>query len=576
MSLRWKLWGIVFSLVAGFYLLVPTIFNLPERRQTFVEQEKSAPWYFDLFPSKGLNLGLDLRGGVYIEMEVLVEEGIKAKLDNLAQDLQRDLEKQGTPMQKWSLGENFDRIEFEFAPKTDITSAFQTIARNTSGLLIKEGSAENGRLAFRVAEGEITQWKLDILNQAVQSVRNRIDAYGLTEPTVQKQGDHRLIVELPGVKDVERALEIIKKGGKLEFKIVNEALSPTALGDIIAKTREENNLPIRYSFDDLKRLNELMAPSLPEGTEATFELGRDETGKVIRAQPFLLDKTVYVTGDMLDDAQLQREGRTNKPYVALTFNKTGAKNFGDVTTKHVKGRLAILLDGFVMSDPVIQEPIRNGRASITLTITQSLEQTLAEAKDLTFVLQEGALPARLQEVTKTVIGPSLGADSIQKSLRSMIWGTVAVVAFMLVYYRLSGVLANLALIANGLFIFAILAMFQATLTLPGMAGIVLTIGMAVDANVLIFERIREELRLGQTLQNALNAGYGNAVRAIMDSNLTTIIAGIILYQFGTGPIKGFAVTLMIGLICNLFTAVVMTRAVFEYFIFERRIERLSL
>lgn len=576
MSLRWKLWGIVLSLAAALYLLVPTFFHLPEQRQTFVEQEKPVPWYFDLFPSKGLNLGLDLRGGVYIEMEVLVEEGIKAKLDNLAQDIQRDLEKQGTPMLQWSLGENFDRIEFKFAPETDIASAFQTISRATPGLLTKEGPATDGKIAFRVVEGDIAQWKLDILNQAVQSVRNRIDAYGLTEPTVQKQGNRRLIVELPGVKDTERALEIIKKGGKLEFKIVNEALSPTALGDIIAKTREENNLPIRYSFDDLKRLNELMAPSLPEGTEATFELGRDEMGKVIRAQPFLLDKTVYVTGDMLDDAQLQREGRTNKPYVALTFNKTGGKNFGDVTTKHVKDRLAILLDGFVMSDPVIQEPIRNGRATITLTITQSLEQTLAEAKDLTFVLQEGALPARLQEVTKTVIGPSLGADSIQKSLWSLIWATLAVVVFMLIYYRLSGVLANLALLANGLFIFAILAMFQATLTLPGMAGIVLTIGMAVDANVLIFERIREELRSGQTLQNALNAGYGNAVRAIMDSNLTTIIAGIILYQFGTGPIKGFAVTLMIGLVCNLFTAVIMTRVVFEYFIFGKRIERLSI
>ena len=201
---------------------------------------------------------------------------------------------------------------------------------------------------------------------------------------------------------------------------------------------------------------------------------------------------------------------------------------------------------------------------------------LKEAKDLTLVLQEGALPARLKEATKTIIGPTLGADSIQRSLKAMLIGTLIVIIFMVIYYNLSGLLADAALLINTLFIFALLAMFQATLTLPGMAGIALTIGMAVDANVLIFERIREELRAGQQVRQAVDAGYGNAIRAIMDSNLTTIIAGVILYQFGTGPIRGFAVTLMIGLVCNIFTAVVMTRTVYDYFLTKRKVSIISI
>lgn len=576
MNNRWKIWGISLSLLLGVYALVPTLFQFPEKRLALEAAEKQSPWYYDLFPSKGLNLGLDLRGGVYIEFEVLVDEGIKIKLDSIAQDIQRELEKRGAVVKQWTLGEGFHQIDFAFEPGTDIQAGVQYILRNYSKTLTKDPVPSPDHIRFTISETFLADLKQDILNQAVQSVRNRVDAYGLTEPTVQKQGSERLVVELPGVKDVERALAVIKKSGNLEFKIVNDTLSQTQLGDLIAKSREEQNLPIHYSYDDLQRLNKVLAKDLPEGTEVTFELNRDEKGKVVRTKPFLLDKTVYITGDMLDDVQLQRETNTNKPYVSLTFNRVGAKNFADVTEKHEKDRFAIVLDGFVMSDPVINEPIRNGRAMITLGISNSFEQTLAEAKDLTFVLQEGALPARLEEVIKTVVGPSLGADSIQKSFQSMLIGTVLVILFMLFYYRLSGLLANVALLANTLFIFAFLALFQATLTLPGMAGIILTIGMAVDANVLIFERIREEINAGQTMIGAVESGYNNAIRAIMDSNLTTIIAGVILYQFGTGSIKGFAVTLMIGLVCNMFTAVVMTRVVFEYFVVEKRIKKLSI
>ncbi len=458
-------------------------------------------------------------------------------------------------------------------------TTLELVAKDYKTALVKKGSTLQPQpmANFSLDPEYESLVRKDVVSQAVQAVRNRIDRYGLSEPTVQQQGDTRLIVELPGVKDPERAIKVIQQAGKLEFKLVSGKLESKTLGDLIGNARKENNLPIAYSADDVKKLNEILNDKLPEGTEIAFELTRDSaTGQVTQALPYLLEQTSYITGDMLKNAQVQIDPQTSQPYVSLTFSPEGAKNFGELTKAHVKELLAIMLDGNVMSAPQIREPILNGQCKIDLGGNLDRQSQLKEAKDLTLVLQEGALPARLQEATKTVIGPTLGADSIQKSLKAMLIGTLLVVIFMVVYYNLSGLLADAAVLINTLFIFALLAMFQATLTLPGMAGIALTIGMAVDANVLIFERIRDELKAGQQPRAAVEAGYSNAVRAIMDSNLTTIIAGIILYQFGTGPIRGFAVTLMIGLMCNLLTAVTMTKTVYEFFLSRRKIARISI
>lgn len=574
---RWKFWGIVGSIVIGVYTLVPTFFGFSKLREKLESQEKPLPTHLKFFPEKGLNLGLDLRGGIYVEMEVLVEDGIKSKLDLLAQDLIRDLSKRGKGA-AFKPDPQLNYLDFTFQTKADQEEGFRFIEKNYR-TLFQHSEALAGDLTLRLFldESYLSQLRKDILAQAVQAVRNRIDRYGLAEPSVQRQGEKRVVVELPGVKDPDRALKIIKQAGKLEFKLVNTTVTATNLGNWIAEARKTHNLNVGYALEEIQRLNEVLKEKLPEGTEVAFEFARDPlSGKITQATPYLLDQTAYVTGEMLQEAQVQFNQRTSEPYVSLTFNSAGAKNFGDLTKAHVKDYLAILLDGNVMSAPVIQEPILNGEAQITLGANLNRDQTLKEAKDLTLVLQEGALPARLKELTKSVIGPTLGQDSIEKSLQSMLVGTAIVMIFMVFYYNLSGWLANLALFLNTLFIFALLAMFQATLTLPGMAGIVLAIGMAVDANILIFERIREELNAGRPPREAVEAGYQNALRAIVDSNLTTIITGIILYQFGTGPIRGFAVTLIIGLICNLYTAVFITRFIYDYFVVKRRAVRISI
>lgn len=576
-GLKWKIWGIVGSVVLGLYALVPTFFGFPEQRQELQAAQQPLPWYLNIFPEKGLNLGLDLRGGIYIEMDILADEGVRTKLDLLAQEVIRDLKKRGAEPISFKQ-ENLQTLEFVFSSNDLLENALPSLRKNYSDLLTQEALVKGAAaVRYTVDAAYLAQVRQDIISQAVQAVRNRIDRYGLAEPTVQRQGSERLVVELPGVKDPERAIKIIQQAGKLEFKLVSKGLSPTQVGNLIAEARTAGNLTVGYSAEEVQKLNEALAGKLPEGTEVAFELARDPaTGNVTQARPYLLERTVYVTGDMLKNAQVQIDPQTSRPYVSLTFNSVGAKNFGDLTKAHVQEELAILLDGNVSSAPVIREPILNGECRIDLGASASRQDTLKEAKDLTLVLQEGALPARLKEASKTVIGPTLGADSIQKSLNSLLVGSAIVVLFMIFYYKLSGILANAALLLNTLFTFALLAMFQATLTLPGMAGIVLSIGMAVDANILIFERIREELNAGQQPRAAIDAGYKNAIRAIMDSNLTTIIAGVILYQYGTGPIRGFAVTLMIGLVCNLFTAVMMTRTVYDYCLTKWRPERISI
>lgn len=583
-SWKWKFGSVFAFILLGLYALVPTLFHFPQIRQELEAQKKEGteallPWYFKFFPEKGINLGLDLQGGIYIELEVMVEEGLKAKMDILAQEIIRNLkERKQLEVESSAKDPAYQYLDFTFKTPEDSKAASEYLLKNYRNTLKREESLPGEKPAVRyfLSPQYLADLQKDVVSQAVQAVRNRIDRYGLAEPTVQRQGATRIVVELPGVKDPERAIKIIQQAGKLEFKLVKNDLTATKLGDMIAEARKTANLAVGYTAEDVQKLNDALADKLPKESEVAFDLTREAvTGKITQATPYLLERTVYVTGEMLKNAQVQFD-QNSKPYVSLTFNSDGAKNFGDLTTAHVHELLAIMLDGNIASAPQIREPIRNGQCQITLGSSSSRDAMLREAKDLVLVLQEGALPARLKEATKTVIGPTLGADSIQKSIRSMLFGTLLVIIFMVIYYNLSGLLADAAVLINTIFIFALLAMFQATLTLPGMAGIVLTIGMAVDTNVLILERIREELAVGQHPRAAVESGYRHAMRAIIDSHLTVIISGIILYQYGTGPIRGFAVTLMIGLICNLFTAVTMTKMVYDYFIMVRKINRISI
>jgi len=366
----------------------------------------------------------------------------------------------------------------------------------------------------------------DAVERAIEVIRNRVDQFGVGEMAIQRQGKDNIVVQLPGVTDRERALEIIGKTAHLEFKIVSDNVEDLK--------KAINNEPV-------------------EGYELKYLEG-ERAG----SEPLLIAKDASLSGDLLVNAKTEFSSKGfGEPYVSLTFNAKGAQIFANVTATNVGKRLAIVLDGKVVSAPVIREAIPSGQAQISGNFT------VEQANDLSVVLRAGSLPAPVIVEEERTVGPLLGADSIHSGMKASIIGVLLVLGFMVFYYRLAGLVANFALILNVLIILACLALFKGTLTLPGIAGLILTIGMSVDANVLIYERMREELALGKSLRAAIASGYHRALSAIIDSNLTTIVAAALIFKFGTGPIRGFAVTLTIGLLANLFTAVTCTKVIFE-------------
>ncbi len=379
----------------------------------------------------------------------------------------------------------------------------------------------------------------DAMERAIEIIRNRVDQFGVGEMAIHKQGKDHIIVQLPGVTDRERALEIVGRTAHLEFKVVSD------------------------NTEDLKK-------ALNNESVEGYELKHMEAGRG-GGEPILVEKNAVLTGDLLVDAKTEfSSSGFGEPYVSLTFNSKGADLFSKVTATNVGKRLAIALDGKIQSAPVIREPIPSGRAQITGNFS------VDEANALSVVLRVGALPAPVTVEEERTVGPLLGTDSIRSGIRATVIGGILVFVFMAVYYGLAGIVANIALVLNILLILAALAMFKGTLTLPGIAGLILTIGMAVDANVLIYERIREELKLGKSLRAALPAGYHRAFSAILDSNLTTLVAAALLFKFGSGAIRGFAVTLTVGIIASLFTAITVTRVIFELFIEQMDLANLKM
>lgn len=372
----------------------------------------------------------------------------------------------------------------------------------------------------------------DAVAIGLEIIRNRIDQFGVREPTITRQGNTRIVVDLPGIKNPQSAMDLIGKTALLEFKLVDEAGS-------ISKALKGEIPP-----DD-----EILYNS--EGT------------------PYLLKKETLLSGRALKDARVEM-GQWGQPYVALDFSAEGADEFAEITGRHVGERLAIILDNVIKSAPVIKTRIMGGKAVIEGNFT------IDEANELRIVLKSGALPIPFAPIQNTWIGPSLGQDSIRKGLLSGIIGMICVLVFMGIYYKKAGLIANSALLLNLLFLLGALAALKATLTLPGIAGIILTIGMSIDANVIIFERIREELRGERAPRSAVDAGYDRALRTILDANITTLIVALVLFQFGTGPLKGFATTLSIGILISLFTAIVVTRVIFNLLLAGRPVSKLSI
>ncbi len=509
-------------------------------------------WWGDWLPNKGVTMGLDLQGGMHLVLEVQTSKAVDHALQRGMTALKGSLEEKKVVLQSVQLrGRD---ILLAFAPeaqetvKTLLADEYPNFDRKEEG---------QGKITLSLSEAEIKRTTDASTAQVLETIRNRVDQFGVTEPLIQQQGFNQVLIQLPGVKEPQRAMELIGKTALLEFKLLDEN-HPIA-----------GQLPDSIEANTSDALRKAYADKIPPEDEILFERLQDEATGQISKRPYLVKKGAVLSGDMLSDARVSI-GEFNDPYVSITFDSMGARIFEKVTEANVRRRLAIVLDDTVYSAPVIQEKIGGGRAQISGTYTTE------EASDLAIVLRAGALPAPVEIVQNVTVGPSLGRDSIVMGLRAGVIGTILVVLFMVIYYRLSGLLANFAMLLNLILLIGALAALNATLTLPGIAGIILTIGMAVDSNVLVFERIRDELKGGRPVRLAIDAGYDRAFSSILDSHVTTLITAFVLFLFGTGPIKGFAVSLSLGVIINLFTSLVGTRVVFDFINSRRRLERLSI
>ena len=529
-SLRWRF--ILYGAIALFaiLLLLPTLTSqLPQ-------------WYTKIVPSEKIHLGLDLQGGMHLVLEVEAEKAVESYVERIKNDLRDDLKENKIPVGKVER-ERTNQIVLEMAGEKEkwekLLSQRYSIMQELSLTPLEKGI---WRVVLVLDSRQADQIKKHAIDQALETIRNRIDQFGVAEPEITLQGTDRILIQLPGIRDPQRAINLIGRTALLEFKLVDEE------GD----------------------LEEALKGNLPEGDIILYQRVVDPQTGGVRKIPYLLKEKTLMTGEVLKDARVALDTQFHEPYVALEFDDIGAKLFEQITGANVKKRLAIILDDNVYSAPVIQERIAGGRAQITGRFDTK------EASDLAIVLRAGALPAPVKIIEERTVGPSLGQDSIRQGILSTLISAALVALFMIYYYRVSGVIADVALMLNIVFVLATLALFRATLTLPGIAGLVLSVGMAVDANILVHERIKEELRWGKTIRAAIDQGYHRAFVTIIDSNLTTLIAGVFLYQFGTGPVRGFAVTLCIGIMANIFTAVYVTRWMFDFLTLRLNVKQLSI
>ncbi len=512
-------------------------------------------WWKKYLAPEGLKLGLDLQGGMHLVLRVDLDKAIENSLELAASDLKEGL-----------AAKNISAVQLESPDPSQVIFALpNTGAVDTINQVIKEDfpnldvqvEAEAGsfpKITLKLTDKEIKFIRTNAVAQSLEIIRNRIDQFGVAEPVIIRQGEDEIVVQLPGVKDPDRAIDLIGKTAQLAFKLVSDD-SSVDLPALIKKARDSGQWK---EGDSRKKLNRVLQSSLPKGTEIYFERQVDKQTKIEKKIPLLIESPILMTGDMVKNAQVRIGGTFNQPYVSLDLTGRGGKIFATVTGENVNRRLAIVLDNVVRSAPNINEKIMGGSAMISGQFTHE------EATDLAIVLRVGALPAPVEIIQNLTVGASLGQDSINKGLTSGLFGALMVLIFMVIYYRLSGVIADFALALNILFLFSGLAMLGATLTLPGIAGIILSIGMAVDANVLIFERMREEFELGKTVKSGVDSGFNKAFWSIVDSQVTTLITAMALFLFGTGPIKGFAITLSLGIIFNLFAALFCTRLVYDW------------
>ncbi|MCY4032743.1 MAG: protein translocase subunit SecD [Hyphomicrobiales bacterium] len=537
---KWKITFVLAVCAAGLLFALPNVFP-----------QKVLDTLPDWLPRDKVVLGLDLQGGSHLLLEVDVDTAVRERLETLVDDARSGLRGERIGYRNLGVREDALRVEIivkeekeeeegegEEGEAAEETEEIDGPARIAAALDVLEGlsepiatsvftpvpvqeleiSADGNVLEARLSEQARLQRTISAVSQSIEIIRRRIDELGTREPTIQRQGERRILVQAPGLDNPERLKELLGQTAKLSFHLVDSSMSPE---------RAEEGRP-------------------PTGSELLYS---DTEPKI----PYLVRKRIMVSGENLVDAQPAFEQISNQPVVSFRFDNTGARRFGKVTQENVGQPFAIVLDGEVISAPVIREPILGGAGQISGNFT------VESANDLSILLRAGALPAPLEIIEERTVGPGLGADSIRAGAIACVIGLAAVLLFMLFAYGRFGLFADIALLVNLILLLGALSLLGATLTLPGIAGIVLTIGMAVDANVLIFERIDEELSTDKSTLNAVEAGYRRALGTILDANITTLIAALVLFQVGSGPVRGFAVTLAIGIITSVFTAFILTR-----------------
>ena len=528
----WKLVLVLGIVIAAILYALPNVFP----RATM---EQVPTW----LPHKQVNLGLDLQGGAHLLYQLDEKEMTDDWLNTIRGDVRETLRRARIGYTDLSQDAALRTVSVKIREPGDVDRAYQELRKLAApvGGNVFSGfsgydldvSTKDDAVVLTVTDAGLTHRMSSAIQTSIETIRRRVDAFGTTEPSIQREGRNRVLVQVPGISDVERLKTLIGETGKLEFKLVD----PSANAEQIAQSKV-----------------------VPPGDELLYGNPPSGAPKGTPQIPYVLRNQVLVTGQNLVDAQPSFDQRTGEPVVTFRFDAAGATRFGKVTQENVGLPFAIILDNKVISAPVIREPILGGTGQI------SGHFTVQEANDLAVLLRSGALPAKLTVIEERTVGASLGADSIESGKKAALMGLALVMIFMLAGYGLFGLFANVALLINIALIFAVLSLMGATLTLPGIAGIVLTIGIAVDANVLINERIREEIRAGKSPFAAVDAGYSRALITIIESNVTTLIAVLVLFWLGSGPVRGFAVTLTVGVLASMFTAVTVTRLMVAYWL----------
>ncbi len=521
-------------------------------------------WVQNLLYTGNLNLGLDLRGGAHFVLGPDMDRVLIEALKREGQAVIATLNEAKIPIESNSYikegKEDIFRLEFE--SEAVKKKADKNLEENFPMLVVH--FEEETSLDLKILDVELNDLRTKTIDQSIQVLQGRINEFGVKEPQIYKAGSNRIIVQFPGLEETQQVKRIIGRTAKLEFRAVSTKLNPKAVAELfkdVPKFSEKSNQSIpEYT----RTINEQYKDKLPENTAIRFEKRVNERTQEVTYAPILVKDVVELTGQHVQNARVAVNPDTQLPEVILTFNPLGTRLFGEFTKAHVQKPSAIILDDLVYSTPVIRQAIYGGRASITLGSLGGYTELHKEASDLVVVLRAGALPTTLAFLEERTIGPSLGSDSIRAGALSAIIGGLLVLLFMVLYYRSVGLIAASALALNALLLLAIMTAMGATLTLPGIAGIVLTFGMSVDANIIIFERIRENLYKGRGVGSSVMSGYERALITILDANITTIFAGIILMQYGTGAIKGFAVTLILGILTSLFTAYFAAKACSEW------------